>query len=90
VGEGKPSPKVYLRAVVLLGTDAARTAAVEDSGNGLRAASRAGLVVIAAPHPAFPPEPDALALAAGQISALSELVPELVERLAVGHAVGDV
>ena len=31
VGEGKPSPAVYLRAVALLGTDPAGTIAVEGS-----------------------------------------------------------
>src|SRR5262249_61849803 len=38
--------------------------ALEDSTNGLRAAAAAGMVVIASPNRAYPPEPDAVALAA--------------------------
>jgi HAD superfamily hydrolase (TIGR01509 family) len=86
VGAGKPSPAVYLRTAELLGTDPERTAAVEDSSNGLRSAARAGLLVVAVPNPAFPPDPDALALATGRISGLAELVPGLLEGLAAGRA----
>lgn len=39
----KPSPEAYDRAVAQLGSDPARTVAVEDSHNGLRAAREAGL-----------------------------------------------
>jgi hypothetical protein len=34
--------------------------------------------VIAGPHAAFPPAPDALALAAVQLTNISELTPEVV------------
>jgi HAD superfamily hydrolase (TIGR01509 family) len=64
VPRGKPSPDVYLEAARRLGVDPARAAGVEDSGNGLRAAAAAGLTVVALPNRAFPPPPDALALAA--------------------------
>lgn len=64
VPRGKPSPDVYLEAARRLAVDPAQAAGVEDSGNGLRAAAAAGLTVVALPNKAFPPPPDALALAA--------------------------
>jgi len=63
VARGKPAPDVYLRAAALLGLAAERCGAVEDSGNGIRAAHAAGAFVVAIPTRDFPPAPDALALA---------------------------
>ncbi len=80
-GAGKPAPDVYLKACDRLGVTPRRAAAVEDSSNGLRAAHAAGMRVIAAPNPHFPPEPDALALADVRIEGLDELTVELVEGL---------
>jgi HAD superfamily hydrolase (TIGR01509 family) len=82
VERGKPAPDVYLAAVRKLGVDSARAAAVEDSTNGLRAAAAAEMLVIAAPNRDFPPEPDALALAALVLGSLDELTPEAVEAAA--------
>ncbi|WP_413320082.1 HAD family phosphatase [Agrococcus sp. 1P02AA] len=48
--QGKPHPEPYLRALELLGADAARSVAVEDSLNGARSALAAGLVTIGVPH----------------------------------------
>ena len=42
VARGKPAPDVYLAAARKLGVEPERTAAVEDSSNGLRAAAAAG------------------------------------------------
>ena len=81
VAAGKPSPVVYSRVVDLLGVEAARTVAVEDSSNGLRSASAAGLIVVAVPHDAFPPADEALALAAVTLGSLDDLTPELVDGL---------
>ena len=81
VEAGKPSPAVYLEAVRRLGVPAAPTAAVEDSSNGLRSAHAAGLIVVALPHEAFPPAPDALALASAHVHSIAELTPELFEAL---------
>jgi len=81
VAAGKPSPVVYSRVVGLLGVDPAQTVAVEDSSNGLRSASAAGLIVLAVPHDAFPPADDALALAAVTLGSLDDLTPELVDSL---------
>jgi HAD superfamily hydrolase (TIGR01509 family) len=79
VGSGKPAPDVYLEACERLEADPRRSAAIEDSGNGLRAAHAAGMRVIAVPNLHFPPAPDALELADARIDSLAELTPELVE-----------
>ena len=63
-----------------MGGDPAKSAAVEDSSNGLRAATAAGMTVIAVPNPHYPPTDDALKLAAAD--AIADLTPELVERVA--------
>ena len=81
VAAGKPSPVVYSRVVGLLGVDPAQTVAVEDSSNGLRSASAAGLIVVAVPHDAFPPADEVLALAAVTLGSLDDLTPELVDSL---------
>jgi HAD superfamily hydrolase (TIGR01509 family) len=81
VARGKPSPDVYLEVARRLGADPRRSVAVEDSGNGLRAAAAAGLTVIAVPNPHYPPDADALALAAVTVGGVAEVTPELVGRL---------
>jgi len=79
VATGKPAPDVYLTATRRLGVDAANAAAVEGSTNGLRAAAAAGMLVIASPNRDYPPEPDALALAALVVESLDELTPDAIE-----------
>lgn len=81
VARGKPSPDVYLEVVGRLGVDGSRAVAIEDSGNGIRAAAAAGLTVIAIPNPHYPPG-DALALAAAAVEAPTALTPELLESVA--------
>lgn len=81
VARGKPEPDVYLRAIEMLGADSARTAAIEDSTNGLRSAAAADLIVIAIPNRGYPPEPAALALAARAIPSLRELNVRLVREV---------
>lgn len=78
VEAGKPSPAVYLLATELLGVNPAHTVAIEDSSNGIRSAASAGLIVLAVPHPAFPPATEALALATAQVDRLADITPELV------------
>jgi HAD superfamily hydrolase (TIGR01509 family) len=78
VAHGKPAPDVFLEAARRLGVAAERCAAIEDSGNGLRAAHAAGMRVIALPNRHYPPAPDALALADAVAGSLDELSPELV------------
>jgi HAD superfamily hydrolase (TIGR01509 family) len=82
VPRGKPAPDVYLEAARRLEVDPATSAAVEDSSNGLRAAAAAGMRVVAVPNRAFPPDEDALALAAVVLErGVAELTPEVIERL---------
>jgi HAD superfamily hydrolase (TIGR01509 family) len=81
VAARKPAPDVYLAAARRLGVDPADAAAVEDSTNGLRAAA-AGMVVIASPNREYPPDPDALALAALVVKSLDELTPDAIESAA--------
>lgn len=73
VPRGKPAPDVYLRALKLLDADAARTAAVEDSANGIRSARAARLAVVAIPNRAYPPDAGVLALAACVLPRLDDL-----------------
>ncbi len=82
VKRGKPAPDVYLEAARLVGVEPARCVAIEDSTSGLRSAAAAGMAVIAVPNPHYPPDPDALALAAATVRTVEEVTPELV--LSVG------
>jgi HAD superfamily hydrolase (TIGR01509 family) len=81
VQRGKPAPDVYLEAARRLAVKPDRCVAIEDSGNGLRAGSTAGMAVIAVPNPHYPPDRDALALAAATVHGVHEVTPELVQRL---------
>jgi HAD superfamily hydrolase (TIGR01509 family) len=84
VDRGKPAPDVYLEVARRLGAEPRRCVAVEDSSNGLRAAAAAGMAVIAVPNPHYPPDEDALALAAATVDVPGAVTPELVERLDAG------
>jgi HAD superfamily hydrolase (TIGR01509 family) len=81
VARGKPDPDVYLTVAQRLRLAPDLCAAVEDSSNGLRSAAAAGMAVIAVPHPAYPPRPDALALARLTIEDLSGLTVARVAAL---------
>jgi HAD superfamily hydrolase (TIGR01509 family) len=78
VGRGKPSPDVYLRALDGLGVAPADAVAVEDSAAGIRAASAAGMRVVAIPNALYPPAAEALALADDVLASIAELTPERV------------
>jgi HAD superfamily hydrolase (TIGR01509 family) len=79
VARGKPSPDVYLEAARRLGADPAKTAAIEDSRNGILSAKAAGMRVIAIPNERFPPGEEALAEADVVLGSISELAPAVVE-----------
>jgi HAD superfamily hydrolase (TIGR01509 family) len=81
VAAGKPAPEVYLEAAARLGVDPVACVAVEDSSNGLRSAAAAGMAVVAVPQPDYPPDSDALALAAVVLGDITGLTPELVASL---------
>ncbi len=78
VERGKPAPDVYLEAARRLGVPPVRCAAVEDSGNGLRAARAAGMHVVAIPNRRYPPPADSLALADVTLASISSLTAEVV------------
>jgi len=73
VPRGKPSPDVYLEAARRLGCAPSRCAAVEDSANGIRAASAAGMRLVVFPNRHFPPDEEAFALADAVIGSLFDL-----------------
>jgi HAD superfamily hydrolase (TIGR01509 family) len=79
VPRGKPEPDVYIEAARRLAVAPGRCVAVEDSTNGIHSARAAGMQVIAAPRPDFPPSPGALRLADTVLDSLSELEPALRE-----------
>jgi HAD superfamily hydrolase (TIGR01509 family) len=81
VARGKPAPDVYLEAARRLGVDPTRTAAIEDSHNGILSAVAAGMRVVAIPNRRFPPGNDALAQADVVLDSLDELTPGAVSRL---------
>ncbi|WP_206186659.1 HAD family phosphatase [Williamsia sp. 1135] len=83
---GKPAPDVYLHAVRELGREPAACAAIEDSSNGMRSATAAGLILIAAPRPDYPPADDALAKAALVIDGIDALTTDAVESLGTDQA----
>jgi HAD superfamily hydrolase (TIGR01509 family) len=82
VERGKPAPDVYLEAARQLGVDPRRCAAIEDSTNGIRSANAAAMAVIAVPNKDFPPEPEAVALAALVLDSLEDLSSDQVRSLA--------
>jgi HAD superfamily hydrolase (TIGR01509 family) len=79
VSRGKPAPDVYLEAARRLGADPERSAAVEDSRNGILSARAAGMRVVAIPNTRFPPGEEALAAADVVIPSIGELTPDVVE-----------
>ncbi|WP_456694775.1 HAD family hydrolase [Aeromicrobium sp. P5_D10] len=76
VARPKPFPDPYLRAAELLGVDAGKCLAIEDSGTGATSANAAGCDVIVVPHFVNVPEaerrvqiPTLAGLALGDLSA---------------------
>ena len=67
---GKPAPDLYQEAARLLGVDAGSCIAIEDSANGARAATAAGMRVIVVARPGAPLVPGA--------ASVSELDAELI------------
>jgi len=78
VARGKPKPDVYREACARLGASPQRSAPVEDSSNGILAAARAGLAVVAIPNPVFAPSTEALRLADVVLASIAELTVEVI------------
>jgi beta-phosphoglucomutase-like phosphatase (HAD superfamily) len=85
VARGKPAPDVYLAAAEKMGVDPAKSAVVEDSSNGLRAAAAAGMTVIAVPNPHYPPTGNTLNVPAATVDAIAELTPGRPRRWLTRH-----
>lgn len=85
VAHGKPAPEIYLKAVAALGVEPRQAVGVEDSSNGLRALHAAGLGAVALIDPAFPPAPEALALAGVRLHHLNALDDDVVQRAALAR-----
>ena len=79
VPRGKPAPDVYLEAARRLEVAPQQCVAVEDSTNGIRSASAAGMRVVAVPRPDFRPSVEALRLADAVLASLAELERALDE-----------
>ena len=79
VARGKPAPDVFLEAARRLDVPPDCCAAVEDSGNGIRAAHAAGMRVIAIPNRRYPPADETLALTDVVLDSLAELTPAVVD-----------
>jgi HAD superfamily hydrolase (TIGR01509 family) len=79
VAHGKPAPDVYLEAATRLEVAPEHCAAIEDSENGIRSASSAGMRVVAIPNRVFPPGQEALSLPVVVLDSLDELTPEAIE-----------
>jgi HAD superfamily hydrolase (TIGR01509 family) len=78
VERGKPAPDVYLEVTKRMGVDPSKTAAIEDSTNGLLAAHNAGMRVIAIPNDAHPPADEGLAVADVVLDSIDELTPAAI------------
>lgn len=76
VEHSKPHPEIYEIACRSLGTDPARTLAVEDSRNGILSAHAAGMAVAMVPD-LIPPTPELEALLWGRFDNLSRLQERL-------------
>lgn len=81
VPRGKPYPDGYLKACELLGVDATKSVAVEDSTNGVRSAHAAGMAVVCVPPGFHPPAEDTLALCGAVLVSLDDLTEDLVGSL---------
>jgi HAD superfamily hydrolase (TIGR01509 family) len=80
VSRGKPSPDVFVEAARRLRIATRDCAAIEDSGNGIRAAHAAGMRVIAIPNRRFPPPVAALTLADEILPSIAALDARVVRR----------
>jgi HAD superfamily hydrolase (TIGR01509 family) len=79
VERGKPAPDVYIEVMKRMGVDPERTAAIEDSTNGLLSAHNAGMRVIAIPNDAHPPAEKGLTKADVVLDSIEDLEPGVVQ-----------
>jgi HAD superfamily hydrolase (TIGR01509 family) len=73
LAQPKPAPDIFLLAAEVLGVDAARCLAFEDSLNGVLAATRAGMYTIALVDPRYGFDPRAFGDAQRVIESLEQI-----------------
>ena len=81
---GKPHPETFLKAAEGLGARPAYCLALEDSFNGVRAASAAGMATVMIPD-LLTPTDDIRMLCAGVLPSLAEVARELETRFSLGQ-----
>lgn len=82
VAFGKPHPETYLKAAELLGADPLRCLALEDSHNGVRAASAAGMATIMVPD-MLQPTDEIRSLCIGVVGSLEQVQFALEDCLSI-------
>lgn len=87
VSNGKPAPDIYLRACEAVGVRPEDAFAVEDSFNGIRAASRAGMHPIMVPDMVMPDE-EIRGLACVVLSSLIEARKYIADSLKKENSIG--
>ncbi|MBO4514638.1 MAG: HAD family phosphatase [Lachnospiraceae bacterium] len=79
IEHSKPEPEIYLKACEGLGAKPEETIAIEDSYNGIRSASRAGMIPVMVPD-MLPPTPEMEQLSCVILSDLLEVLTWIKER----------
>lgn len=88
VPNGKPAPHIYLEAASRLRVEPERCVALEDSNNGVLAASRAGMRVLMVPDTACSPSREAVAAAWTVLPSLHEATQLIGEWLRTNRPTG--
>lgn len=79
IEHSKPEPEIYLKACAGLGAKPSETLAIEDSYNGIRSASRAGMIPVMVPD-MLPPTPEMEKLSCVILPDLMEVLSWIRER----------
>ncbi|MBP5732503.1 MAG: HAD-IA family hydrolase, partial [Lachnospiraceae bacterium] len=79
IEHSKPEPEIYLKACAGLDAKPSETLAIEDSYNGIRSASRAGMIPVMVPD-MLPPTPEMEKLSCVILPDLMEVLSWIRER----------
>ena len=80
VERGKPAPDVFLETARRLDVPSTEILVVEDSLNGLKAATAAGMTTVLVPNRSVPPAPGSEEIADAVVELIADLDPATVER----------
>ena len=78
IARSKPAPDIYLRAAELLGVDPTECMALEDSPNGIRSGTAAGMYTVMIPD-MIPATEELLSIASAIVDTLLDIMPILDE-----------